>query len=87
MGNALKEIKQYHLKIFRFNFFKKTCFTSSMGPLSMFLDLTLPLLSPVTPLPPPLCSLSLCSLFPCLWFNCALTKAMGVEWGMGEMGG
>ena len=30
--------------------------------------LTLPLLSPVSPLPPPLWSLSVCSLFLCLWF-------------------
>ena len=39
----------------------------SMGPLYMFLDLTLPLLSLVTP-SPPLWSLLVCSLFPCLWF-------------------
>ena len=40
-----------------------------MSPLFMFLDLTLPLLSPVIPLPSPLWSLSVCSLlFPCLWF-------------------
>ena len=39
-----------------------------IGPLSMFLDLTLPLLSPITSLAPPLWSLSVCSLFPCLWF-------------------
>ena len=29
---------------------------------------TLPLLSPITFLPPPLWLLSVCSLFPCLWF-------------------
>ena len=40
----------------------------SMGPLYMFFDLTLPLFSPVTPLPSPLLLLSVCSLFPCLWF-------------------
>ena len=44
----------------------------SMGPLYMFLDLTLPLLSPVISLPPPLWSLSVCSLFPCLWFYFSL---------------
>ena len=41
----------------------------SMGPLYMLLDLTLLLLSPVIPpLAPPLWSLSVCSLFVCLWF-------------------
>ena len=40
----------------------------SMGPLHMFLDLTLPLLSPIIPLLLPLWSLSVCSLFLCLWF-------------------
>ena len=34
----------------------------SMAPLYLFLDLTLPLLSPISPLPPPLWSLSVCSL-------------------------
>ena len=49
--------------------FNPSCLLSlSMGPLHMFLDLTLPLLSPVIPLSPPLCSLPVCSLFPCLWF-------------------
>ena len=33
-----------------------------VGPLYMSFDLTLPLLSPVSPLPPPLWSLSVCSL-------------------------
>ena len=40
----------------------------SMGPLYMFLDLTLPLVSPIISLPHPLWLLSDCSLFPCLWF-------------------
>ena len=43
----------------------------SLGLLHMFLDLTLPLLSPVIPLPTPLWLLSVCSLFPCLWFQFA----------------
>ena len=41
--------------------------TLSMGPLYMFLDLIL-LLPPMTPLRPPFWSLSVCSIFPCLWF-------------------
>ena len=40
----------------------------SMDPLYMFLDLTLPFLSLLIPLSPPLWPLSVCSLFPCLWF-------------------
>ena len=40
----------------------------STCPLCLFLDLTLPLLSSVTLLLLPLWSLSVCSLFPCLWF-------------------
>ena len=39
-----------------------------LGPLNMFLDLRLPLLCTIIPLPPPLWSLSVCYLFPCLWF-------------------
>ena len=39
--------------------------------LYMFLDFTLPLLSPLIILPPLLWSLSVCSLFPCLWFYLA----------------
>ena len=39
----------------------------SMGPLYMFLDLTLPLPSPIIPLLSPFWALSPCSLFPCLW--------------------
>ena len=45
-----------------------TLLSITMGPLYLFLDLTLPLLSPVIPLLPPLWSLSVCSLFPSLWF-------------------
>ena len=44
----------------------------SMCPSYMFLDLTLPLLSPITPLHPPLWLLSVCSLFQWLWFYFAL---------------
>ena len=40
----------------------------SMEPLHMFLDLTLPLLSPIISLTPPFWSLLVYSLFPCLWF-------------------
>ena len=40
----------------------------TMGPLYILLDQTLPLLSPVILLPPPLQSLSVCSSFLCLWF-------------------
>ena len=40
----------------------------SVGPLHMFLDLTLPLLSTLIPLPTPFWLLSVCSLFPCLCF-------------------
>ena len=39
-----------------------------IGPLYMFLDLTLPLLYPVIPLSPPLWQLLVCPLFHCLWF-------------------
>ena len=39
-----------------------------MSPLFEFLGLSLPLLSPVIPRLPPLWSLSVCSLFPSLWF-------------------
>ena len=40
----------------------------SRGPWYMFPDLIIPLLSAVSPLIPPLWLLSVCSLFPCLWF-------------------
>ena len=40
----------------------------SMHPLYMFLNLTFPLLFPITPLRPPLWSLLVYSLFPGLWF-------------------
>ena len=40
----------------------------SLGPLYIFLALTLPLLSPTKALRAPFWSLSVCSLFPCLWF-------------------
>ena len=45
-----------------------TLLSMSMGALYMFLDQTLPLLSPVILLHPPPWLLSVCSLFPCLWF-------------------
>ena len=45
-----------------------TLLSMSMGHLYLFLDQTLPLLSPLMHPPPPVWSLSVSSLFPCLWF-------------------
>ena len=45
-----------------------TLWSITMGPLYMFLDYTLSLLSPIIPFSPPIWSLSVCSLFPCLSF-------------------
>ena len=45
-----------------------TLLSIPMGPLYMFFDLTLLLLCSIIPFPPPLWPLSVCSLFPCLFY-------------------
>ena len=53
-------------------------FSLSMGPLYIFLDLTLSLISPIIPLHPPLWSLSVCS-YPCLWLYFARLFVMFIS--------